>query len=467
MHKHKTFGGTYSVILLLAFLLLPSVLLSQQTTIPGRVVVMFNDGASPEATAKRVGAKVVQSIQGMNISLLSFSESNSIDDMIADIASQPGVKFVQPNYIMSLPETGQISQEFPDGNRPVYVRGVSPATYYKQPGVYNIGVDSANLIATGKDVLVAVIDNGFDFDHPLFKDAFVSSGYDYIDDDKDASAEPGILQSHGTFVAGIIIRVAPDCRLLPLRAFNEEGVGNCFAIAQAISKAIEDDADVINMSFSMYQVNPLIQNALTEAVRAGISLVAAAGNDSCDITSYPSAYEYVLAVSAINDADILAGFSNYGEYIDICAPGVDIYSALTGEYEWGTWSGTSFAAPFVSAACALVIDLKPAWKSRKVWNHIKATADSDLQWGVVPLNDPQYGDGCVDVYEAVLSIIKGDVNGDGVVNFLDIDYLNRFVNMTGPAPVPLRDVGDIDGSGAVDTLDIRILIDEVYEKKDE
>ncbi|MBN2226962.1 MAG: S8 family serine peptidase [candidate division Zixibacteria bacterium] len=464
MHRHKTCGGTYRFLVLLTVLILPSILFSQETMIPGKVIVGFYDGSSPEATARRVGAKVVRSIQSMNVHLLSFSESNSIDDMVTNLSSQPGVRFVQPDYVMSLPETGQISQEFPDGNRPVYVRGVSPETYYKQPGVYNIGVDSANIIATGTDVLVAVIDNGFDFDHPLFKQAYISSGYDYIDFDNDASAEPGTLQSHGTFVAGIVVRVAPDCKLLPLRAFNEEGVGNCFAIAQAISKAIDDDANVINMSFSMYQSNPLIEHAITEAVRAGIALVAAVGNDSCDITSYPGAYQYVLAVSAINDADVLASFSNYGDYIDICAPGVDIYSALSGEYEWGTWSGTSFAAPFVSAACALVLDLKPAWKSRKVWNHIKTTANTDLEWGTVPLNDPQYGDGCIDVYEAVLSIIKGDVNDDGEVNFLDIDFLNRFVNMAGPAPLPIRAVGDVDGSGLVDTADVRILIEEVYKK---
>jgi len=465
MHKRKTFRGKYRIAFLLFIMLLPTVILGTNTPVPGQIIIGLNEGESPDGIAQRIDGEVIGSISDIDTHLLSFSKSRSLNDIIEDISSQPGVKFVQPDYMMFLPEVEQISQEFPDGNRPVYVRGISPETYYKQPGAYNIGVDSANLISTGENTLIAVIDNGVDFNHPLFKNAFVSSGYDYIDSDDDASTEPGSLQSHGTFVSSVILRVAPDCQILPLRTFNAEGIGNCFAIASAINRAIEDGADVINMSFSMYRPSPLIEHLVNEAVQAGVALVAAAGNDSCDITSYPGAYNYVLAVSAIDQTDYLATFSNYGDYIDVCAPGVDIYGALSGEFEWGTWSGTSFAAPFVSATCALVTDLKPGWKTRRIWNHIKATANSNLQWGAVPLDDSQYGDGCIDVYEAVLSIIKGDVNGDGEVNFLDIDYLNRHVNMSGPEPIPLHSVGDMDRSGIIDSEDISLLINKVYKKK--
>jgi len=425
------------------------------------VVLKIQKGAQINQIIEVLNAAVIDTISGRSTFLVYYSDPLPVDTVIEMLQGDPNVVYAQPDYLCSIPEIDQISQSFPDENRPVYVTGVSPEPYYDQSGTVNIYADSAHLLTTGAGVIVAVIDNGIDYTHPLFENSLIA-GYDFIDSDDNPTEESGTLLGHGTFVSGIIKRVAPDCMVMPLRAFDGEGYGSSFNVAEAIYLAIDNGADVINMSFSMTVPDPVVDDAVMGAINANIAMAAAPGNNGQMMVTYPAAFSGVIAVSAIDNLDYLAAFSNYGEYIDVCAPGVNIYSALAGEYQWGTWSGTSFSTPIISGICALLLSLDSNLNSYSIRNLIRTTATTDLYWGTIETNDPQYGWGRVNAFSAVWELVVGEVDMLRGTNILDISYLTRFVFQNGPQPQPEPIRGDVNLSGGIDSLDVDSLINRLY-----
>ena len=225
--------------------------------------------------------------------------------------SSGSVSSVEPNYRFDLLETQQMSISFPDDDVPVHLHGEEPASYYSQPAVYNIGLDSAQLLSDGSGVRIAVVDNGVDRSHPLFVDLPDSMSHDFVDKDSDPSEVEGVMYGHGTFVAGLVRLAAPGSELLVIRAFDSTGTSNTFMAAQAINWAINRDADVINLSFGTMSDSPILGQACQRAIDAGVALVAAAGNAGLiDQPVYPAAYPGVIAVAAIDNADLIAPFSN-------------------------------------------------------------------------------------------------------------------------------------------------------------
>ncbi len=404
----------------------------------------------------------VDSINVAHTFLLNFSPAIPVDTIIGRIQNRAGVQHIQPNYRHKLPELLQMSQSFPDQNAPAFLLGVSPEAYYEQPAVHTTGRDSANLMSKGEDVVVGLIDNGIDFDHPLFEGSIETYGFDFVEDDDDPSEEPGDLYGHGTFVAGLVKLVAPDARLVPLRAFQSDGYGSTYAISKAIYWAVEHDIDIVNLSFGLYSSYPTLEKAVEDAVRAGVVVVAAAGNDGVPVASYPAAYDGVIAVGAIDTLELLADFSNFGDFLDVCAPGVNVYSSLAGEYDWGTWSGTSFAAPQVTGACALVLERERSLTPYDMEIHIRRTARTDFQWGTIDPPDYLYGYGCLSAFAAVLAYAYGDMNNCGEITLADITSLISFVYLAGPPPLIDERLADFNCNGQVNLCDITSMVAHIY-----
>lgn len=215
------------------------------------------------------------------------------------------------------------------------------------------------------DVKVAVLDTGINYDHPDLEDNVVDAWYV---DDVAANGIDG--HNHGSHVSGVIAAiadnnkggcgVAPDVGIISVKVLDDEGSGTTSSIMQGIYIAVNAaGADIINMSLGGYFYHDLYQEAVTYAANRGIPVIVAAGNDGTNIMCYPAAFSNVICVGAVNQDNSRAHFSNYGPWVDVCAPGVSIPS--TGCYDGDSYesyvvmSGTSQATPVVSGVAALIM----------------------------------------------------------------------------------------------------------------
>jgi thermitase len=268
------------------------------------------------------------------------------------LRADSAVVWAEPNYYAKAPEIDQRSASYIDQRSVAYIDGSSPSDYFYQYAFTQINADHVNN-TKGAGVIVAVIDTGVDVTHPVFKSTV--PGYDFVGSDTNPAEEgtgPGF--GHGTMVAGIVTLVAKDVAIMPIRAFDSLGSAKIVDLNNAIYWATDNGADVINMSWGISTDSNLLGSAVNYALSRGVVLVAAAGNDGMNLPQWPAANPGVLAVGASDQTDSKASFSNYGSFVNVAAPGVDIYSSYPG-YRWAWWDGTSFAAPFVSGEAALRI----------------------------------------------------------------------------------------------------------------
>lgn len=219
---------------------------------------------------------------------------------------------------------------------------------------------------TGAGVRIAVLDTGFDMDHPLLAeryrspidlldgDTHPSDLLDGVDDDGDGWVDEA--HGHGTFVAGIIAQLAPDAEIVPIRVLEADGTGELYDVIDGIDAAVERDVDIINISFGTTTKINAVEAAVKRAQKAGVIVVASAGNAGNEEKQYPAAHGKVIAVAAFDEAtDGVPNWGTHGNWVDVSAPGVDLVSARPGG-RMTTWSGSSMAAPIVSAQVALMLE---------------------------------------------------------------------------------------------------------------
>jgi subtilisin family serine protease len=274
-----------------------------------------------------------------------------------------------------------------------------------QWGPAKIKADYAWNITTGNSsVLVAVVDTGIDWNHSDLATNYVALGYDWVNQDADPMDDNG----HGTHVAGIIaasinnelgIAGLAQVSLMAEKVLNWKGEGYEDDLANAILHAADQGAKIISMSLGSSEDSRLVRLAVMRAYSAGVLLVASAGNDATNASSYPAAYDEVIAVTATDQSDNPAGFTNYGDWVELSAPGVNIYSTLLND-NFGYKSGTSMAAPHVSGVAALIWSLYPEETRDDVRNRLRDTADDLGEVGF----DQYYGYGRVNAKKAVASL---------------------------------------------------------------
>ena len=212
---------------------------------------------------------------------------------------------------------------------------------------------------TGAGINVTIIDSGINYSHPDLA-ANYAGGYDFVNGDSDPMDDAG----HGTHVAGTVaainndfgvIGVSPQVNIYALKVLNAGGSGSYSDIISAIDWASTNNMDVASMSLGGGFNSIWLRKACDNAYKNGVLLVAAAGNDA-GVVSYPAAYNSVIAVSATDQNNNIAWFSNFGKQVELAAPGVGINSTIMdGGYSGNTWSGTSMATPHVTGAAALVL----------------------------------------------------------------------------------------------------------------
>ncbi len=413
-----------------------------------------------------LGGEVMDTLAMPNTYLAEFPGKLLQTELIACLAEQEGVISVLPNYTLTIPESHQMSISFPDESMPIFIDHSSPVAFYSQPGSASTGIDSAQMISHTAPVVVAIIDNGIDASHPLLESSILNTGYDFLDNDNDPSEGSGPHKGHGTFVTGLVLLAASNCSILPIRAFDSVGHGTDFAVAEAIYYAIDQGADVINMSFGLHASSTAIAGAVAKANEAGIVMVASVGNEATTVSTYPAAYSPVIAVSSMDSLETAASYSNGGTYVDICAPGVNVYSSLAGEYEWGTASGTSFSAPLVAGACALLLSSNPDLTPAQVKATICGSARTRLATGTHSWPDPYLGNGCLDAFHAGLAWTRGDFDNSGNIDIADLIGLVQFMFQGANPPVLSLRAGDIDGNEDIDIADLIILASYMFQDGD-
>ncbi|NUR74247.1 MAG: type VII secretion-associated serine protease mycosin [Hamadaea sp.] len=271
----------------------------------------------------------------------------------------------------------------------------------------------------GRGVTVAVLDSGVQASHPALKGQVLSNGRDFLES---GGATKGTedCRGHGTAVASLIAGnaragfrgIAPGASILPIRVNETVGGNNDNGrktddgkIAAAIDYAVAEGADVINISFAYLngEAKPdkhkVFADAVQRALDQNVVVVAAVGNDKTATDSFPANLPGVLGVGAISRNGLLWENSTKGSFVDVTAPGGGILTAWTpGIYTEVV--GTSFAAPVVAGAVALLKQAHPKWTASQIVNQIQATADPSPGGK----NSKSYGAGVVDPVRAVTEL---------------------------------------------------------------
>lgn len=282
-----------------------------------------------------------------------------------------------------------------------------------QWGPQKVGADYAwNITVGSNSVLVAVIDTGIDYTHPDIAPNYAPLGYNWVSNDSDPKDDFG----HGTHCAGIIAAVLNNgvgiaglaqVRIMSEKVLDSEGGGWTDWLASGIGHAVDQGANVLSISLGGYGDSEIVHDAIKYAYSKGVLVVAAAGNSNSDVKPYPAGYDEVVAVAATDQNDNKAYFSNWGDWIELAAPGVNILSTMPTYHvtmndmgysmNYAYMSGTSMACPHVAGVAALVWS-QYANRTRdwlRTW--LRFTAD-DLG---DPGFDEYYGYGRVDARKAV------------------------------------------------------------------
>lgn len=430
--------------------------------VPSEVLVKYREGeVRTKSTMKSlydsVKVKKVRyfSSRAKNLEHLILSADMDVKDAVRALESDPRVEYAQPNYIYRTPEVmaaapaetckrvaipgcegeGCLLSSFfsaiggcnsAAGDRPDILPApdavdppVEDPDLAKLWGVEKIGAPNAWKETRGsKDILVAVVDTGIDYNHPDLafnmyrseeKDAKDPVGFDFVHKD----GLPYDDNMHGTHVAGTIgatggngvaiSGVSQVVSLLAVKVLSAEGSATAADLIAGVDYAVDKGVKILNASWGMPaffgQKDKALSDCITRTETAGVLFVAAAGNgdpftgaswdnDNSFLTFLPAAFENdnVMAVAAIDKNDDLAPFSNYGATsVDVAAPGVKIYSTLPGGKYGDTIkdkegndrdiSGTSMAAPHAVGAAALIWAANPTWNYKQVKQRLIDTVD--------------------------------------------------------------------------------------------
>ena len=283
------------------------------------------------------------------------------------------------------------------------------------------------------DIIVAVIDTGVDYDHPdlqgnLWTNEAERDGLPWVDDDDNGyvddirgynfvayNNDPKDDHGHGTAMAGIIAAVGNNetdiagvcwvVRIMPVKVLGAAGDGTAADAVPAIYYAVANGADIISGSWGGAETSNALRDAIAYAHEEGVVVVAAAGNNGSGNAYYPAAYPDVISVAATDSDDRRWFLSNYGDWVDIAAPGreiVSLHAMLPGQATrtavLSRMSGTSLAAPHVSGACALLLAADPFLRCDELPRILTATADP-IEPGICASN------GRLNVYAALRAVI--------------------------------------------------------------
>ena len=306
--------------------------------------MVANAPAGFEATATQMGFRVLERVRlanlGLEILRLSIPARSTVEEARQSLRARfPGI-VADANHLYE-PSQG----------------AAAPAQELRNGSLARAMVGWEQVPPTcGRGIRIGMIDGAVDTTHPAFSGRQIE--YRSFHDPK---RQPGAA-SHGTAVAALLIGapadkgfggILPGAKLYAANMFEEDGgktAGSALAMVKALDWLATEKIPVVNLSIAGAD-NTLLKLGIEKARRLGMSLVASVGNDNSDEPAFPAAFEGVVAVTAVNDQRLIYDKANRGDYVDIAAPGVRVWTAVPGGGRFQT--GTSFAAPFITALIAM------------------------------------------------------------------------------------------------------------------
>jgi len=446
--------------------------------VPNEIIVKFKKGLSEDhinQTNRRHGTSVLYTSPFAGFKTIMVPAGKTPRQVVELYNREPDIEYAELNYYA-------YALFVPDD--PYYIY-----QWHLYETYAGINIEPAWDITTGDpNVIVAVVDTGVAYENyggrfgqaPDLANTNFVAGYNFVKNNEHANDDDG----HGTHVAGTIAQstnngiggagVAFNCSIMPVKVLAKRGrvsSGSHADIASGIYFAADNGADVINMSLGGPSGSNTLRDAVAYAYGKGVTIICAAGNDGAGApASYPAAYdEYCIAVGATRYDQASAYYSTTGSYVDITAPGGQIYIEGTTQIldqngdsygdgilqqtfgrnpkDWGYWfyQGTSMAAPHVSGVAALLISTGVTGPDA-IREALEDTAE-DLG---TPGRDVEYGWGLVDAYAALNYYhIPGDFNYNGSVDFEDLTELATYWLDYDP----LVDIAPAERDGIINFLD--------------
>ncbi|MDX1812237.1 MAG: S8 family serine peptidase [Gammaproteobacteria bacterium] len=362
----------------------------------GRILVKTKANvpqAKLDALLNNNNASIISTIDGINVHVIKVPE-HAEENVVMALSHNPNIEFAELDTLQELVET------------------VPNDTYYGSAWhLPKVNAPGAWDMSMGTNVTVAVLDTGVDSTHPDLK-ANMLPGFNTVDNTTNTTDIAG----HGTKVAGVIGAIgnnsagvagmAWNVKILPLRVSNQSS-GSAYTsdLAEAVTWAANHGADVANASYAMAGSGTMDSAAAYLKSKGGLITISA-GNDGAYYATSDS--KNMIVVSATDSGDNKTSWSTYGDFVDVAAPGLSIWTTTNGG-GYGAPSGTSFSAPLTAGVLALIKSANPNLSPDEVENILESTA-KDLG---APGWDTSYGHGRVDAYQAVLTAMGTTGSGGG------------------------------------------------------
>lgn len=460
-------------------------------------IIKFNQDVDENYIKNEIlknSGKVVSKIAGNDTFKIHLDDENNLI-LLDALENSDLISYIEPDYL-------------------IHIQTVPNDTGYNQQwNLSMLGLEKTwDSFKGSQNVTVAVVDTGILPDHPDLRDKIVG-GYDFIDNDSDPTdTDPDF--SHGTHVAGIIgamtnnnLGVAGvdwNVKIMPVRVIGPGGNGGYSALISGIHWAVDNGADVINLSLGGSVDSVSLREAIDYAINNGVTIVAAAGNNGTSPILYPASYPEVISVGAIGPSGERSYYSNYDPNLDLVAPGGDNsifteqyntiistagYMGSSGPIHQYTWAqGTSMATPHVTGIVGLLYSTgitDPGY----IQQLLKDTADDLGQ----PGKDDEYGYGLINVNRAldlsdmpplpddpdtdtgsagdllkkakVYAVNETDSSSNGQTS-VQADSSGRFSFILKPGTWTFTTWIDVNGSSSVDNGDYYKVLNKVKIDKD-
>jgi len=327
--------------------------------------------ASPHAIQVKESFKISKSEALKRTYRVKCLEEGQLDNLIQKLSSNSQVEYA---------EHIQFAQRFITPNDLLPNSVGSNGQWY----LYKIKAQQAWDIQTGDSTIkVAICDDAFDINHPDMQGVFVS-GADVAEFDTDVTP-PTSEFDHGTFIAGLIgantnnnlgiASLAYGVKIIPIKIANDFDPSQASYGLEGINEAVNRDADLINVSWGFNELSQSLLSVVENALEAGIPIIAAAGNTGDISVNYPAGCLGVISVASTTNTDVRSNFSTYGPSIDVSAPGSSLYSIKPGGL-YSVKSGTSFSAPLVTAAVALMLSQNSELSNEQIISCLRSGADN-------------------------------------------------------------------------------------------